>query len=150
VAKKVMVGDINPATGEQKPAPYTASEGVTDPDGNALLTAAAGGGSPVSTLKGATVVASGSIAAATPGVWARAVIALDTVNAHRFYWGSCLAYARSGWPLDTLSVNHHAGVYGTTDGAGFILTPQHQYIIEYFGTGGTSSVSYKVYRIDES
>ena len=40
MAKKVMVGDINPATGEQKPSPYTPLEGVTDPDGSPIYTAA--------------------------------------------------------------------------------------------------------------
>jgi hypothetical protein len=150
VAKKVMVGEINPTTGEQKPSPYTASEGVTDPDGNALLTATAGGGSPVTGLKNATLVGSGSFGVPGSSSGQQRVI-VDNALAHRFLWGSC--YSTPGGPFVSARciAEWRAGHEMGNDALGVFNVVQHHFVIDWTTNSAQNhTIFYKVYRIDES
>jgi len=102
VAKKVLVGDQSGTTGEMKGDPYTASEGIEDPDGNAIYTVGnppPAGAPPVSGLKGATVVASGSVALGGGGAVSVNIEAGTALRYYLFgvYWagGNNVAFSAS-------------------------------------------------------
>jgi hypothetical protein len=141
-AKTVLIGTPRKdAAGSPAHEEWTTGDTPQDPDGNALLTSAAGGGSPVNGLKNATVIASGTTGTISQA--GTAVILLENSGAvHRFYWVS----------------TYHV-TPGTTDGE--IETKQvstrrtggNTQQVLAIGNGNPSTnitVAYKVYRVDES
>jgi hypothetical protein len=119
---------------------WTTGDTPQDPDGNVLLTDAAGAGSPVSGLKGATVIASGTTGNIGPGTRTRVV--LNTGAQHRYF---------------LLSAYHATpSVTGGDDEDYFLATRRTggstQHVIVFVNNNDASNitVTYKVYRIDES
>jgi hypothetical protein len=135
-----MSETIDPTTGlpvPLKPSDYTPGEGVEDQDGNRVYTEGGypppgGGALPVSGLKGATVVASGSGTVFGPLniVLGEAV----TPGAHKFFWPTVFA-SQPGLGVKATVAGYFSGT--------------NEYVLHVENFAGTGFFFYKVYRVDE-
>jgi hypothetical protein len=147
VARKVLVGPqffkyLTQMTPPPEPGDdYIPGEGISDPDGNRVYTevgypppAPPASPIPVSGMKGATVVTVGSILVTGS---ADIVLGLVTPGAHQFFWPTVF----------TVTASRRAyGSIGGSRGA----TNDYVLHIDTAGGGGSVTVFYKVYKIDES
>ena len=149
-AKTVLIGTPR-KDGAGSPAheEWTTGDTPQDPDGNALLTAAAGGGSSVSGLKGATVIATGSLTAGSP----QTVINLGpTSTTHAFFMFSLLGVTNNTVYGSNVVANGKLGIRQYRDTVG---GPPLPLVIDYHSldlihSGSAGTLFYKVYKIDET
>jgi hypothetical protein len=142
MAKKVMTSILSDPNNMRdipiRRGEYTPGEGVADPDGARIYTTAypppGGGALPVSGLKGATVVAVGSISVTGS---TDIVLGLVTPGLHQFFWPT------------VFTVSASSSAYGSIGGSRG-ATNDYVLHIDVAGGGGAVSVFYKVYKVDET
>jgi hypothetical protein len=141
MAKKVMTSIlVDPNSGRDisiKKGEYTPGEGLADPDGARVYTAAypppGGGALPISGLKGAVVVVSGS--STVFGIQNIVLGEPVTPGAHKWFWSTVFA-SQPGLGVKATV----AGLFGATN----------EYVLHVENFAGSGFFFYKVYKIDES
>lgn len=140
MAKKVLWGPqflrfLQNATEAPTPSEeWTPGEGLLDPDGNLILTAGAGVAPPISGLKGATVVAVGSVVLSVGDL--DVTLEAVTPGAHKWFIPTCFVVSSGKGAHCSIG-----GYFGASN----------NYVLHLVRVGGGSvTVFYKVYRIDES